>query len=118
MSKKNKGNIGRSMVIIKRQRINHARPSSIFEKMSKAAGVSPTQPPELEEILPKLQGELTDDQRKAGTTQRQLEARVAELNADKAALEAEKRTLETRASNLEVQEAALEERRSACAAGS
>jgi hypothetical protein len=64
MSKKNKGNIGRSIGNNQKAADQSARPSSIFEKMSKAAGVSPTQPPELEEILPKLQGELTDDQRK------------------------------------------------------
>ena len=118
MSKKNKGNIGRPIGNNQKAADQSAKPSSIFEKMSKAAGVSPMQPPELEEILPKLQGELTDDLRKEleATAQRQLEARVAELNADKEALEAEKKAFETRANSLEVQEAALEERSSACAA--
>lgn len=76
------------------------------------------QPPELEEILPKLHEDLEADQRKAleAIALKQLEERAAAFTAGKEALEAEKRAFETRVSNLQLQEAALEERRSACAA--
>ena len=112
MSKKNKGNIGRPAGSNQKVAEAVTKPSPLLGGMFKTAGVGPVTPPELDEILPKLHEELTDDQRKEleATARKQLEARFASLNAGKDALEAEKQAIEIRAATLQAQETALEER--------